>query len=250
MNRHSDLTRFLSELRQKALQGEYVFRGELKAEGLEGHARPVTSSLYRWVQNHCAPPVHLTPGRLAPPRLQETETRMLEALQDKIADEINLLLPEPYAKTDDWKLLARVQHFGGPTNLIDFTRDYLVALFFACYDRKGEENGGGWTGGDGRIVFLPEANATIVDAPIGDNRAIAQRSVFCVEQCGILPEDAYESLCVPKCLKRQLLMYLARCHGIRTDTMFPDFAGALRHVSSYATLDALWDQVSIANRPC
>ena len=138
----------------------------------------------------------------------------------------------------------------GWTNLIDFTRDYLVALFFACYDRKGEEDGGGWTGGDGRIVFLPEADTTIVDAPIGDNRALAQRSVFCWERCGILPEDAYECLCVPRCLKRQLLMYLARCHGIRTDTMFPDFAGAVRQVSSHASLDALWDEVSIANRPC
>ena len=65
MNMHSDLTRFLSELRQKALRENYVFRGELEAEG---HARPVTSSLYRWVQNHCAPP-----GRLAPRRLDQSD---------------------------------------------------------------------------------------------------------------------------------------------------------------------------------
>ena len=116
--------------------------------------------------------------------LQETETRLLVDLQKKIADEINRMLPEPYPETDRLKLLARVQHFHGRTNLIDFTRDCLVALFFACYDREGEESGGGWTGGDGRIVFLPEDDATIVDAPIGDSRAIAQRSVFCVENCG------------------------------------------------------------------
>ncbi len=63
-----------------------------------------------------------------------------------------------------------------------------------------------------------------MDAPIGDSRAIAQRSVFWEAECGVLPEDSYEILSVPACLKRQLLMYLARCHGIRTDTLFPDFA--------------------------
>ena len=41
----------------------------------------------------------------------------MASLQDKIADEINQLLPEHYAKTDDLKLLARMQYFGGLTNL-------------------------------------------------------------------------------------------------------------------------------------
>ena len=250
MNMESDLTCFLSELQQKAFQGDYVFRGERMAKGRGGHKLPVTSSLYRWVQANRRYPDRFAPGRSDHPPLQETETRLLVDLQNKIADEINRMLPEPYPETDRLKLLARVQHFHGRTNLIDFTRDCLVALFFACYDREGEESGGGWTGGDGRIVFLPEDDATIVDAPIGDSRAIAQRSVFCVENCGILPEDSYEILYVPKCLKRQLLMYLARCHGIRTATLFPDFAAAVRHVSSPATLDALWDEVSTANRPC
>lgn len=243
MSMKSDLTRFLSELQQKAFQGNYVFRGERMARGRGGHERPVTSSLYRWVQANRRPPDHCAP-------LQETETRLLAALQDKIADEINRMLPEPYPATDRSKLLARVQHFHGRTNLIDFTRDCLVALFFACHDREGEECGGGWTSGDGRIVFLPETGATIEDAPIGDSRAIAQRSVFCVESCGVLPEDAYEVLYVPGSLKRPLLMYLARCHGIRTNTLFPDFAAAVRHVSSDATLEALWDEVSTANGPC
>ena len=50
------------------------------------------------------------------------------------------MLPEPCADTDEMqlKLLARMQHFGCKTNLIDFTRDYRVALFFACYDQRGE----------------------------------------------------------------------------------------------------------------
>ena len=32
---------------------------------------------------------------------------------------------------DDDEILTEIQHFGGATNLIDFTNDYLIALFFA-----------------------------------------------------------------------------------------------------------------------
>ena len=41
---------------------------------------------------------------------------------------------------DDFELASQLQHVGGNTNLIDFTTDYLVALFFACdgaYDKPG-----------------------------------------------------------------------------------------------------------------
>ena len=48
-------------------------------------------------------------------------------------------------QTKEFEILTSIQHFGGKTNLIDFTTDYNVAAFFACdapHDR------------DGRIVFL------------------------------------------------------------------------------------------------
>ena len=35
-------------------------------------------------------------------------------------------------KTDEFEILTEIQHFGGKTNLIDFTTDYYTALFFAC----------------------------------------------------------------------------------------------------------------------
>jgi len=42
------------------------------------------------------------------------------------------------------EILTKIQHFGGATNLIDFTDDYLVALFFANEGGEGE---------DGRLVL-------------------------------------------------------------------------------------------------
>ena len=43
-------------------------------------------------------------------------------------------------ETVDFEILTEIQHYGGKTNLIDFTTDYLIALFFACdghHDKEG-----------------------------------------------------------------------------------------------------------------
>ena len=36
------------------------------------------------------------------------------------------------SETDEFEILIELQHFGGKTNLIDFTTNHYVALFFAC----------------------------------------------------------------------------------------------------------------------
>ena len=46
--------------------------------------------------------------------------------------------------TEDDEILAEIQHFGGATNLIDFTDDYLIALFFACVGSEDK---------DGRVML-------------------------------------------------------------------------------------------------
>ena len=53
--------------------------------------------------------------------------------------------------TDDDEILAEIQHFGGSTNLIDFTDDYLIALFFASFGSDGK---------GGRVV-LRQATARV-----------------------------------------------------------------------------------------
>lgn len=37
---------------------------------------------------------------------------------------------------NDWWLLSFLQHYGAASPLLDFSRDYLTALFFACHDVK------------------------------------------------------------------------------------------------------------------
>lgn len=50
------------------------------------------------------------------------------------------ILPEYFAKLgiplNDWMLLAILQHYGAPSPLLDFTKDYMPALYFMCLGMK------------------------------------------------------------------------------------------------------------------
>ena len=54
---------------------------------------------------------------------------------------LSMTREEDTAETIDFEILTEIQHYGGKTNLIDFTTDYLVALFFACDGHHDKELG-------------------------------------------------------------------------------------------------------------
>jgi hypothetical protein len=39
-------------------------------------------------------------------------------------------------KLSDLELLLELQHYGAATGLVDFSRDFLIALWFAAHDNK------------------------------------------------------------------------------------------------------------------
>ncbi len=213
--------------RGTGVAGGYVFRGENEAECPDGKVRPVSSQLYRWVQGL---------------KLNMEQTCLAE-LECHVVDEMNRMLTEPYPREEKSRLRSRMQHLGGKTNLIDFTRDFLIALFFACYDSKTYYEDSGWETAkiDGRIIFLPKRDERIIEPQIGDTRAIAQKSVFFCASRGVLPETEYETMKVPSYLKNRLICYLAECHDIKPKTIFPDFPAALQYMSSNAGLGGSWD---------
>lgn len=252
MNTDTALQDFLLSLQRKArqqvwvkrhgcqVQGGYVFRGEGVATGLDGKARPVTSQLYRWMQNAYRRLDCPTPGRLDEAPLSAEEERRLPDLQTQLVDQMHQMLPAP--DTDEIKLLCRMQQLGGKTNLIDFTRDYLVALFFACYDLPVPQEGTNWRR-DGRIIFLPDDDNLLLTPPIANARTVVQKKVFCWVPQGIIPETWYETMTVPHQLKPCLQKYLAQCHDISPRTVFPDFMGAVQYVSSHTVLSRVWSAI-------
>ena len=79
-----------------------------------------------------------------------------------------------YNPTADFDILTELQHYGVETNLVDFTSDYHIALFFA-------KNGSHVK--DGRVIMLKRTKEiddkfSISNPQIPQNRVIAQKSIF------------------------------------------------------------------------
>lgn len=192
-----------------SVSGDYIYRGEPR------YYPQISSSLYREYP------------------VIESANFAIESLQDEFLYEAEKYSElGSYTNADDQlAILIQLQHYGGKTNLIDFTTDCLIALFFAC---DGEPNQ------DGRVVLLRKSGAMkfhIHLPPLGlTNRVAAQKSVFVRPPAGYIEPD--DMVRVPQNLKLRLLAYLRLCHNISPQTVYNDFHGFIRqqniHREAYA----------------
>lgn len=189
-HRLDDVLDIITTLARKSIDGGYIFRGEPK------HYDRVASRLYRDYGE-----TGIFDGDLL-------QWQMLKEAKD-------------YTDENEESILTQIQHYGGSTNLIDFTTDYLVALFFACDGLPDE---------DGRVVLLATSGeiAEYVWSPSSPvNRIIAQKSVFVEHPLGVvLPDDEVP---IPRNLKLPILNYLSNCHDIDAVTIYNDLHGFIRH---------------------
>ena len=152
----------------------------------------------------------------------------------------------------DIEVLTELQHHGGKTSLIDFTRNMFIALFFACDESYGLEasKSGGMTESSesgGRIILF---NTTGIPEPkdIEDNhdyaiytsfsknpRVVFQGSVFIRAAKGYIEEDKYISIPIEGDIKSYALDYLDKYHGINSDTVYNDLQGFIRNQQSLYT---------------
>ena len=189
----------ISELTKTSMDDDYIYRGEPKC------FNQVSSSLYREF-----PELHS--GHYEIERIQND---ILQAARDFTGID------------DDNNILSQLQHYGYSTNLIDFTTDINIAMFFAC---DGDPKD------DGRVIFLRRSRYPLVRPKDPANRAIAQKSIFVQSPRGLVTPD--EIVNVPHDLKAALLEYLDRSHGISISTIYNDLHGFIRyhivHKSAYA----------------
>ena len=136
------------------------------------------------------------------------------------------------------EILAEIQHYGGETNLIDFSENHLVATFFAC-------NGDSYSGDDGRLIILPKQGIKTISRdelipdderfivrPLpGNRRAFIQHSVMLYEPDGYLEyeDKRLKVIKVSRNLKRDVLDYLNELCDISFKSIFPDMQGFIEY---------------------
>lgn len=134
-------------------------------------------------------------------------------------------------REEDLAIRVQLQHYGCPTNLIDFTNDYMIALFFACCNDPID---------DGRIVFLnrdpgEQEDCKIIDPPPIIDRVKDQRSVFVDAYKGFIEiKGDRGEICIPQSLKEPLKEYLLSHHGISDKTVYNDLHGFIQLLRIYA----------------
>ncbi len=197
LNRILELIR---EIVEKSVNGNCIYRGE------PDHYDKVSSNFYR-----------MYPGGFDPDASTNLEVLRQETLrnaQQYIQDDT----------IDDFGLLTELQHYGSQTDLIDFTTDYHIALFFACNDSHDK---------DGRIVVLKRTEDIDekyrVQQPLRPlNRVKAQKSIFTQPHKGFIDHNDLITITVPANLKQWILIYLRLSENISTQSLYNDLYGFIQ----------------------
>ena len=182
--------------------GGYIYRGERKLH--KEHPGKVSSNLWREYRMddehfnieviHCLMQLKSTCGQLP---------------QDYRVD---YTASEDTDETNDFEILTDIQHYEGKTNLIDFTTDYFIALFFACDGSPNE---------DGRVILQKtDLIKNWIKYPQNPrHRVIAQKSVFVRPPRGFIEPQEDDIVIIPKNQKQSMLRHLRKFHGLKLSIM-------------------------------
>ena len=215
-NEPSTVDDILRKIEEKANIGEYLYRGEPEHYQEDPYYGKVSSKLYRDFLEREGFDV-------------EAEHFDIEVVQEAMLNAARRF----FRKTvQNFEILAEIQHYGGKTNLIDFTTDYLIALFMVC-DR--EES----LGKDGRIILQEKE---LIDPYIAEpyepiNRVIAQKSVFVRHPDGFILPNEDDVINIPADLKILIRKHLEQYHGVLSETIYNDLHGFIKnqdiHLETY-----------------
>ena len=150
-------------------------------------------------------------------------------LQKEIIENTRRFFSEPSKE----KTLADLRHFDGDTAVVDFSRNILVAIFFAC---NGELTD------DGYLYLLKEpaphdGGIRIIEAAKTDwsrARAEGQHSVF-IETDGGYVDQGLEEIIIPNGIKSKIIQQLDDLYNINGNTIFPDLIGYINNRKNFET---------------
>ena len=209
----------INEIEEKSGDGGYIFRGERKTYKEDPYFGKVSSSLWREYRSK-----DLDIERVQQEILKSAKKHIGQLPNDyrPSRSRFNKIFLKDMNEAVDFEILTELQHYGGKTNLIDFSTDYLIALFFACDGHHDKE---------GRIIMqkTKEIEDIIWYPQNPRHRVVAQKSIFIRHPKGFIEPSEEETVTIPKDLKQPFLEYLQKYHDISTETIYNDLQGFIRN---------------------
>ncbi len=221
----STVAEFHERLRQLSSEGEtrFLYRGQSDADW------PVNCSAARRLTAH-------TPSPLENPLIRSLLIGYLEELIGRA--KMRGFLPDASPEMpSDLELMAQLQHQGAATGLMDFTRQPLVALWFAC---NGSSNKDGavavLSGSDTEEIyrrddlkrkirtFFEEGKLWSWEPSVLGNRIVAQSSVF-IFGVPTIGSAGMKRVVIRAKSKSDVLNELETVYGISEEVLFSDFSG-------------------------
>ena len=192
----------IGRIAETTADGGFIYRGEPQ------HYEQVSSSLWRECEKEIGAEEF---------DIETIEKKMLEVSKNYTHEK------------DEFEILTELQHFGGYTNLIDFTTDNHIALFFAC---------DGSLGKPGRIILLKRTEEINKEYQIEkprnpQNRIIAQKSIFVRPPKGFIEPEQFVEVNIPEALKGPMLDHLQKQQGISTQAVYNDLHGFIRNKDTH-----------------
>ncbi|MDE0484524.1 MAG: tetratricopeptide repeat protein [Candidatus Poribacteria bacterium] len=218
----NDLSRVLEKIQEIveiSADGDYIFRGEPECYEQAPYYGKVSSNLYRAllfdsITTKDAEEYYV---KTIEPHIAQFETEILKSAKTYLYETDNETI-------SDFEILAQLQHYGCRTNLIDFTTDYLIALFFAC-DRSYHK--------DGRVILQKRESEDYQSETPSETikRVESQKSVLIRSPKGFINPDVV--VVIPKELKLSVLNYLDKYHDISTKKIYKDVHGFIKWLGGY-----------------
>lgn len=200
-----------------------------------------------WYRGHAS-----AEWKLQPAIIRSAEGLKHEAVfEQKFVQHAPRILPEP--RNTDWENLFEMQHYGLPTRLLDWSRTFAVALFFALSEKhttariflldpyrlnriSGHEDlirTANVAKDDFHKSILEnkekDRKPIAVEAPFQNDRMYAQQSAFTVHRSAAAPleeicKEAIRPVDIPAAARAGAEEFLELA-GVNEATVFPDIAG-------------------------
>ena len=209
-----EIRKIIDRIEKKSANGAYIYRGEPEDYG------KVSSSLWR---EYGLETDGFDIETIQSEMLNDAKKHIGDLSQDFSTDTATSIVNQPDTdETINFEILTEIQHYGGKTNLIDFTTDCFIALFFAC---DGHHNK------PGRVILqkIEDIKEMIKTTRNPRHRVIAQKSVFVHPPNGFIEPHKDNIVIIPPNLKQGILQYLRKYHGISTEAIYNDLHGFIRH---------------------